>query len=232
MQYISLFIASFGFMALHFVSASNIRAKVITKFGEIAWLSLFSILSLVFFIWMVVEYIAAERVEDLWQMPLWWLWVNAALMFISLTLILLGYISKNPAIGESNLTKHALKGKHLGKGIFAITRHPAMWGVAILSAAHMLTNGSIEAQMFFGSLLGTAVIGSYLQDKRKARNHGEEWAQYATKTSWLPFKALLSGRAKFRISDLKWWQIGLAIILWAGLLELHRGYYGAYVLPL
>lgn len=232
MQYLSLFLVSFGFMTMHFVSSTKIRSRFINRFGELAWLGLFSVLSIGFLGWMIFAYLTADRIEDLWQMPIWWLWVNAVLMFVSLTFILLGYISKNPAAGETRLTQYALKGKHLGKGVFAITRHPSMWGVAIMSFAHMVSNGSVEAQIFFGSLLGTAIIGSYLQDKRKARDFGDDWAQYAAKTSWLPFKAMIEGRARFEFLDIKWWQITLTAMLWYGLYELHVRVFSAYLLPI
>lgn len=218
MQHLSLFIASLGFLLIHFVSATNIRALVVKKWGMNAWMSLFSVASLGFFVWMVVEYMAADQSEVLWLMPAWWLWVNAVLMFVGLSFIVLGNIPDKAA--------------RLGKGVFAITRHPTNWGMAIFAAGHMVSNGSVEAQLFWGSLLGTGIIGSYLLDKRKLKNGGERWVKSPKNSSWLPFWAIITGRTKLKISDFKLMPVTVAVLVFIVAMFVHVRVYGSFLLPL
>lgn len=218
MQYLSLFTASLGFLVIHFVSATNLRQNTVEKFGLGAWKASFSLLSLVFFVWMVVEYMATERLENLWTMPAWWLWVNAALMFVAIFFIILGNIPDKDA--------------RLGKGVFAMTRHPTNWGMAIFSIAHMVSNGSVEAQLFWGSLLGTGVIGSYFLDKRKIKTGSERWQNAPQNSSWLPFWALIGGRTTIAFEDFKLMPVVVAVTVFFVAMIVHVGVFRTYILPL
>ncbi|MCJ8324543.1 MAG: hypothetical protein HRU29_06210 [Rhizobiales bacterium] len=218
MENLSLFIASLGFLLLHFVSATNLRAAMVNKYGLGAWMGIFSLFSLGFFSWMTLEYLQANRFEDLWVMPDYWLWMNAALMFVAFAFIVLGNIPDKDA--------------KLGKGIFAITRHPSNWGVAIFALAHMVSNGSIEAQMFWGSLFGSAVVGSYFLDNRKIREGSVRWQNSAENSSWLPFLAIAQGRTRLTHADFKLVPVIGAVSFWFLAMIVHVGFFGTYILPL
>lgn len=218
MQYSSLFIASLGFLLIHFVSATNVRETVIAKYGQNAWMILFSLLSLGFFVWMVVEYMGADRVEDLWLVPTGWLWTNAVLMFMAIGFVILGNMPD--------------KNARLGKGIFAITRHPSNWGIAIFAFAHMVGNPSVEAQLFWGSIAGTGVIGSYLLDKRKLKTGGERWEKSPENSSWLPFLAMIKGRTTLAAEDFKLLPVAVAVALFFVAMIIHVAFFGTYILPL
>lgn len=213
-----LLIAAMGFFIIHLSSLTNIRALMIKKYGEARWMGLFAMLALGFFVWMCYEYIYAEVTEDLWYMPDWWLWVNAIIMLVSILFMVVGSIP-------------AQSGK-AGVGLRAITRHPANWGTALFAAAHMITNSNAESFMFFGAFLGVGIVGTYFLDKRKTREGDKKWLELVAVTSYLPFKAMIEGRAKFSFKDIVWWQWVIAIVAWALIIELHRGYFGKYILPL
>ena len=218
MQYMSLFIASLGFLVIHFVSVTNLREMVIKKYGQNVWMILFSLLSLGFFVWMVIEYLGAEAVEDLWVTPSWWLWINAILIFMGLGLVILSNIPDKDA--------------RLGKGVFAITRHPTNWGMALFAFAHMVSNPSVEAQLFWGAIVGTGVIGSYLLDIRKIKTGGERWAKSPENSSWLPFWALLKGRTVIAAEDFKLLPVAIAVTVFFVAMIVHVAFFGTYILPL
>lgn len=218
MSYLSLLIASLGFLLIHFVSATNIRQNIVDKWGVNAWMIIFSLLSLGFFSWMVYEYMVAEAVESLWVLPQWWLWGNAVLMFAAIFLIILGNIPDKDA--------------RLGKGVFAITRHPTNWGMALFAAAHMASNGSIEAQLFWGSIMGTGVIGSYFLDKRKIATGSERWQKAPQNSSWLPFWAVITGRATLAFDDFKPMPVMVAVAVFFVAAIVHVAIFKSHVLPL
>lgn len=218
MPYLSLALASLGFLLIHFVSATNLRAKFIEKYSINVWMSTFSVVSMCLFVWMVIEYMNDESAETLWVMPSWWLWVNAVLMFAALFFIIMSNIPDKDA--------------RLGKGIFAITRHPTNWGMAIFAAAHMLTNGSVEAQLFWGSLLGTAIVGSYFLDKRKTATGEKRWLEAPKNSSWLPFLAIIQGKAKLKFDDFKPLPVMASVAVFFIAAIVHVGIFGTYLLPL
>lgn len=218
MEHSALFLASLGFLLLNLVSATNIRAKMVSKFGLGAWLGLFSLSSLGLFSWMTYEYLQADRIEDLWVMPNFWLWINAGLMFVSIVFIVLGNFPDKDA--------------KLGKGIFAITRHPSNWGVSLFALSHMITNGSIEAQFYWGALLGAGIMGSYFLDKRKTTEGSERWQNAPKNSSWLPFWALVKGRARLTYEDFKLVPVFAAVSGWFLAMIVHVGFFGTYILPL
>lgn len=214
----NLLIAALGFTLIHFVSITGLRAKVVGKYGLGAWLGPFAVLTLGFVSWMIYEFIYAEVTEELWYMPDWWLWVNAVLM-----LIILGFMI---------FSEWKVKVDRLGGGLLAVTRHPSNWGTAIFAALHMLTNSSVESLIFFGSFLLVGIFGSLFLDWRKTREGDEKWLELVAVTSWMPFLAIIQGRNKFRFKDFKWWQGVVLLVVWAAVIELHRGYFGKYILPL
>ena len=218
MQHLSLFIASLGFLLIHFVSATNIRELLVKKWGQNAWMIIFSVLSMGFFVWMVIAYLGADGEENLWAVPTWWLWINAILMFMGLGFVILGNIPDKDA--------------RLGKGIFAITRHPTNWGMALFAFAHMVSNPSVEAQLFWGSIVGAGVIGSYFLDKRKIKTGSERWNKAPENSSWLPFWAMINGRATLAAEDFKLLPVAVAVTVFFVAMIIHVAVFGTYILPL
>jgi uncharacterized membrane protein len=72
------------------------------------------------------------------------------------------------------------------KGVFAITRHPMMWGFALWAISHIFVIATPQAVMFYGSILVLALVGSALQDRKKAGLMGETWHEWTAQTAFLP----------------------------------------------
>lgn len=216
MENTNLIIAALGFTLIHFSSATNIRTTVINRAGMGAWMAGFALISLSFFGWMVYEYIYTEVTEELWYMPDWWLWIHALIMLITMVFMLWG----------------GMKANRIGGGLSAITRHPTNWGTTIFAASHMLVNSSVESLIFFGSLFTVGLVGTFLLDRRKTREAEPKWLALTAVTSWLPFVAILQGRNHFRFKDFKWWQWVVVVVAWLVIVEIHRGIFGKYILPL
>lgn len=216
MEYLNLSIAAAGFTLLHFSSATNIRANVMARFGSGAWLGPYAILSLSLFSWMCYEFYIAEVSQNFWNVPDGYLWVHAGIMLISMLFMVFGGVKTN----------------RIGGGLKAITRHPSNWGTTIFAGSHMIVNSSVESLIFFGSLFSVGLIGTFLLDRRKIRAADEKWLELVAVTSWVPFAAILQGRTKFSFNDLKWWHYVVVIVVWMLIMEIHRGIFGKYILPL
>jgi uncharacterized membrane protein len=225
---LNLAAAAGAFVVLHFFPSTPWRRTAVARLGETGYLGIFSLLSIATIIWVATAFQSAAYGEKLWVLPDAWLWVKAAVLLFALVLITAGYLTPNPSmVGSAKAVTRA----DAANGIFAITRHPLMWGVAIWALTHVATQATPRGILFFGALAIVAVLGSWLQERRKAKEMGADWGAFASRTSFVPFAALLSGRASFSFRALGWWRVAIAVLSWAALLHFHTYLFGAQPLP-
>lgn len=224
----ALAIAACWFFLLHLLPSTPLRPRAVAIVGEAAYTAIFSILSIVAIYWLVKEFNATDYGDKLWLMPEWWPWVKAVLILFAFCLAFGGLLTPNPS---TPIGVGALKNPNLPNGVFAITRHPVMWGFAIWAIAHMISQATPRGLIFFGSFAATALIGSWLQQNRK-RETVPGWADFEARTSFFPFVALVQGRAKFSFKAFGWRNIAIAVVAWAAILHLHLWLFGFRALPI
>jgi uncharacterized membrane protein len=215
----NLCLATFAFLATHFIPSTSLRARLIARLGERPYLGLYAVIALVTIVWMITAYVRAPSV------PLWggWRYLPAALMPFSLMLLVLGLFPRasTPAAAED-----PLKAAAPAHGVFRITRHPLMWAIMLWSGAHVAANGDARSLIFFGGFFVLASIGPVLMERRKAAGSRETWERFAAVTSNVPFVAIAQRR-----NTLDWREIGYgkplaALILYALLFFLHPYLFG------
>ena len=224
----ALSVASVWFFILHTLPSTPIRARSIAIAGLGVYTAVFAILSLIAVVWMSMQFASAPYGEKLWFVPGWWPWAKAALMLFAFILVFGGTLTPNPSAPGA---EKVLDDPNAARGVFAITRHPVMWGVAIWAITHLISQGTWRGIAFFGSFAATALIGSWLQQKRK-RATIPAWARFEAKTSFFPFVAILQGRAKLRVKEIGWKSLAIAVIAWAAILHFHSWIFGFHALPL
>ena len=79
------------------------------------------------------------------------------------------------------------------RGVFAITRHPMMWGFALWALAHGLVMPTQGQIVLSASIAFLALVGSAGQDREKERLKGGSLADWAARTSFLPFARQIGG---------------------------------------
>jgi uncharacterized membrane protein len=223
----ALLAASAVFFLLHMLPATPLRAKFVSLAGEPVYAAIFSIASAAAIWWMVHAFNAAPYAGKLWAAPGLWLWLKASLVFFAYVLIVAGFSTPNPYAPGGKVAQAG----YAGEGIFAITRHPVMWGIAIWAIAHAISQPNLRGFAFFGGFAATALIGSWLQQRRK-RAELAGWGAFEAKTSFWPFWAVFEGRAKFSLSAIGWGRIAIAAALWALILHFHLSWFGAQPLPI
>ena len=135
------------FLASHSsrIFAESWRNKMIDQIGEVKWKGLYTIISLIGFIVMVIGYgEARQNTIVLWQ-------PNAFLIYIALVLNLVAFIFLAGSSPSNNAIRLKLK-------------HPMILGVKVWALAHLLSNGTLVDLILFGSFLIWAVL-----DFRSAR---------------------------------------------------------------
>ena len=107
------------------------------------------------------------------------------------------------------------------RGVYAITRHPFLWAVALWSAAHLIANGDVGSILFFGGFLLLALLGPALIDRKNRRKGDKAWSRLAAHSSALPLAAAIRGRARVSLADLGWWRLGLTVLLYVVVVGAH-----------
>jgi len=179
-----LTVASAAFVGTHFLMSHPLRASMVGALGERGFASAYSIVSLILFGAMVYFYPSASREAG----PLWTagnaLWAVASLLMCLGTILFVGSLRRNPALPRP--------GKRIERiddptGVFAITRHPMMWGFALWGLVHILVHPTPADWMLGGSFIVLALGGSVAQDRKKERLMGDVWREWEAKTPFLPF---------------------------------------------
>ena len=85
------------------------------------------------------------------------------------------------------------------RGVFAITRHPMMWGFALWALVHLAVSPTDANAVLTGAILILALVGAWLQDRKKQRLQPASWPEWQARTSYFPFAAQISGRAPWTL---------------------------------
>lgn len=218
---ISLILGVCFFVGIHlFISGTGLRGELVQRYGERLYMAMFSLLSLLGLVWMIAAYHTAPYVE-LWGQLTGGRWLSSLLVLIAFLFIVPGMLSRNPtAIGGEAL----LGEEEPARGIFRISRHPFLMGFAIWSATHMIYNGDLSSNIFFGGFFILSVFGPCAIDKKLASQ--PDWQAFADKTSIFPFIAILDQRNTLEIKELLNWRLAAAIIVYIAVFKLHRFMFG------
>jgi uncharacterized membrane protein len=223
----SLVLAALFFVGIHpLVSGSRLRPTIVARIGEAGFQGLFSLLSLVGLVWLGWAYARAPEI------PLWGQLRVLAPLVLVLTLVAfllaaIGLTTPSPTAtgGEGRLDRD-----DAATGILRVTRHPFLWGVVVWAAAHLLVNGDLAALVLFGALLALALLGPPQIDAKRRARFGDRWERFAAVTSNVPFAAIAAGRNRLHVEEIRWWQVALAVAVWALVLWQHGRLFGAPVL--
>jgi uncharacterized membrane protein len=217
-----------AFFASHVVlSARPVRAALLRRLGRVGFLGLYSSVSISILYWLASAYGAAPMLP-LWPDATWTRWVPVSLMPFACIMLVAGLTTRAPT---SILHKTNSGDPAQASGIVKITRHPVMGAFALWAFAHLVANGDAASLILFGSLLALALAGPVLIDRKRAREMGEAWTQFAAVTSIIPFVAILTGRNRVTILEVGIWRIVGGLALYLLLIKGHPFVIGPAVIP-
>jgi uncharacterized membrane protein len=224
-----LALAAFAFVASHFLlSARPLRRLLAGALGERPFRILYSAVALALLAWTIVAFRNAPAL-DLWGVPAGLRHLPAGAMPFACILLVAGLMAANP-------TAVGVEGKGLvdkgPKGIFAVTRHPVLWGIGLWALSHLLASGSAGRLILFGALGVLAIGGAFHLDARKEEALGPAWASYKAASSNVPLAAMIGGRARPAWRDIGYAPVALGVALYAALMFLHGPVIGLSPLPL
>lgn len=224
-----LAIAMVAFVASHLVlSGRPVRRTLVAALGEMAFLGLYSALSLALLVWVIQAYQGAPVVV-LWSVPTALKHLTLPVMLLACILVAAGVTTPSPA--AVSLDPEALAERE-PVGIQTVTRHPVMWGIAAWGIAHLAANGEAADWILFGGITVLALVGARHIDHKKRLLLGHGWQRFAAATAFVPFAAIIAGRNRLDLAGIGWWRLGLGVALYALLVWAHPWLIGLDVWPL
>ncbi len=224
---VSLSLAALAFIGIHLgVSGTLLRDRIVSRIGLRTYMVLFSVASVGAIIWLVSAYRAADYVPT-WGQLEWWKPVMIALMLPAFLLVVIGLTTPNPtAVAQEGLVDRP------PQGIVRITRHPFLVGVAIWAGVHLIGNGDVASLLFFAALAVVAVAGTASIDAKRRRVLGAAaWDVFASRTSIVPFAAILSGRNSLVAREMGWRRPAAGIVAYVLMLGGHAHIIGVSPWP-
>lgn len=195
----SLLAACIGFVGSHFLMSHPLRGPMVGLLGEKGFLGVYSLVSLIFFGWMILAFRAAPPGGGSGSGDAGW--ILASVLTIVALVLFLGSLRGNPSLPDPAGT---ISIPQEPRGVFRVTRHPMMWGFAFWAIAHIILFWSARTHILAAAILILALLGARLQDRKKLKLLGERWAIWESGTSYWPRLRLLPA------AGLRLWLIALA----------------------
>lgn len=207
-----------AFAGTHIVLSSfTVRARVIARLGDKAFLALYSLIAFATLIPLVWVYLGNRHAAGLvWNLaavpgvrPLAML-----LAVLSIAIIVAGVIQPSPVLA-------GMKQAGGARGLTRITRHPLFMGISLWALSHLLLNGFLTDVLFFGGLLAFSLAGAAHQDSRKRTIEQERLGQFFAESSFWPFGAVIAGRNRVIWRELPWVALAIGAGAAVGIYALH-----------
>lgn len=179
-----LVLGAIAFVGTHFLLSHPLRASMVGALGEKMFSLTYVVVSFATLYLMVHFYhrAFADSPAVLWDAgSVGWI-AGTVLMWIG-SILFVGSLKSNPAFptGGKPVTRIGA-----ASGVFAITRHPMMWGFAIWALAHAIVAPSARVLILTGAVAFLALAGAHGQDLRKSELDPREWNVWRKRTSYWP----------------------------------------------
>jgi uncharacterized membrane protein len=184
----NLLAASIAFVGTHFALSHPLRAPLVARIGEKGFLPLYSLVAFVTLGCMVVAFRRAPQADLPGSGEIGW--IAATVLTLPALLLFLGSPRGNPAFPNPGAPKAITRAP---SGVFAVTRHPMMWGFALWGLSHIVLWWSWRTVIVGATILFLALVGAHLQDRKKVALLGDGWAGWAAHTAYWPRWVRLAG---------------------------------------
>jgi uncharacterized membrane protein len=214
---VSLALATLAFVGTHLAMSHPLRTRLVQHLGDQWFALLYSAVAFVTLGWMILSYRATDESFRFWLTPDW-AWPVASGIMLLACILLVGSFFRNPAFPQPGARSRAPRA---ASGVFAVTRHPMNMAFILWALVHIALWGVLPNLIVAGGILVLALLGSIGQDHKKLNVVGEPWRVWMGRTSFVPFAALLTKRAKWSALREGWPALLLGLLLWLAITRLH-----------
>jgi len=223
---LAVFLGTAGFVLSHAIMSHPLRPAMVRALGEAGFAAVYSVIVAVFFAWMLYAYATAPYVA-LWGDPVWARHLLLLIMLPAVMLLVLSLTVPNPTLGPQGAEK-----LQQGTALGAISRHSMMWAAALWAIGHMIANGDAATVILTGGILLLALGGAAGIDWKKRKALGPAYAAYMARTSFVPFAAVIGGRATMDWKAIGVWRLALGLAVYVAILLSHGWVIGRSALPM
>ena len=160
------------FVGSHLMLSHPLRHGLASRLGERGFQIVYSIVAIATFIMLVQAWRGMPPEPPLWAVGDI-LWILASIIVLFASVLFMGSLIGNPALAAPGAAAAA---QGAPRGVFAITRHPMMWGFALWAVAHVMVVPTPAQIILSGTIVFLALFGSAGQDGKKARLMGDSVA--------------------------------------------------------
>ncbi|RIX27068.1 NnrU family protein [Sphingomonas edaphi] len=180
-----LALASIAFVGTHFLMSHPLRAPIVARLGERGFTLAYTVVSFGTLGWMIWAYpeASAEAPQPLWNAGRAGFGAATVLMWLG-SVLFVGSLRRNPAFPRPGKPVRSFDDPN---GVYAITRHPMMWGFALWALVHAIVNPTPASLVLSAAIAILALVGARLQDAKKERLVGQIWHDYRARTSFVPY---------------------------------------------
>ena len=201
---IELTAALAAFLGTHLLMSHPLRAPMVARLGANGFMLAYVVVSFATLGWAASAFRRAPTGQPLWVAgdALWA--VASIIMFVG-SVLFAGSLIGNPALPDP---RGATLAARPPAGVFAITRHPMMWGFALWSLTHFLVAPRPAVILLTATIAILAIGGSLGQDVKKRRTMGAAWDGWVARTAFVPLSGQLTSRIGWRAA----WPGAVALI--------------------
>jgi uncharacterized membrane protein len=204
----SLIAAAAAFVGTHFLLSHPLRAPIVNAVGSAAFRGIYSAVAVATLGWLALAYYDAPAGTPLWPVGDG-LWAAATVVMLMASVLLMGSIIRNPALPNPGSPTSV---PAEARGVFAVTRHPMMWAFALWGVCHIAVYPVAANIIVAAAIIILALVGAALQDRKKEALQPATWPAWESKTSYWPFAAIVSGRA--RLGGFGMHALAGGVVLW------------------
>jgi uncharacterized membrane protein len=198
------------FVGSHLALSHPLRHGLASRLGERGFQIVYSIVAIATFIMLVQAWRGMPPEPPLWAVGDA-LWIFASIIVLFASMLFMGSLIGNPALAAPGAAAAA---QGAPRGVFAITRHPMMWGFTLWAVAHVMVVPTPAQIILSGTIVFLALFGSAGQDSKKARLMGDAWRHWTARTSFIPFARQIGGATPWGDTILRLHALFGGIVLW------------------
>lgn len=203
------------------LTVPRVRAFVVVRWGERAFLWMFVAIASVLFTILSVTYASVPN-DD----PVPWS-TDKGMRSIAIASIVLGVMMMTSALAPKaywdSPTAVLSTDVRPPFGLERITRHPFFTGLVMLTASHLVLATRWSSIVFFSGFTVLIVCGAWHQGRKLRARKGEAFERYLARTSAIPFVAILRGRQTLPPArEVPWTFATIGLILAFGLRAIHE----------
>lgn len=194
---VALELASAAFVGTHLLMSHPLRPGLVGALGDRGFAIFYSLVSFGLLYLMVHFYgpATAHAPDALWDAGQAGLILATILMLLG-SILFVGSLLRNPAFPNPGKPVTRIGA---ARGVFAITRHPMMWGFAIWALVHAIVLPTLACLTVSATIAFLALVGAAGQDRKKARLVGEPWRDWTRRTSFVPFARGIASPGAFAL---------------------------------